>query len=61
VWSEKENRYVSIAGNAMLLNDSIRHNVPQGHGTRITMRLFGDIDFTWFDDKIDLSKCHYLD
>jgi len=60
VWSEKENRYVSIAGNAMLLNDSIRHNVPQGHGTRITMRLFGDIDYTWFDNKINLSKCYYL-
>lgn len=60
VWSKKENCYVSIAGNAMLLNDSIRHNVPVANGTRITMRLFGDIDYTWFDNKINLSKCYYL-
>jgi hypothetical protein len=60
VWYEKENRYVSISGNAMLLNDSIRHNVPAGTGTRITMRIFGEIDYTWFDDKIDLNNCYYL-
>ena len=60
VWSEKENQYVSIPGNAMLLNDSVRHNVPAGTGTRITMRLFGEIDYTWFDDKINQSRCYYL-
>jgi hypothetical protein len=60
VWSEKENCYVSIPGNAMLLNDSVRHNVPKGNGTRITMRLFGEIDYAWFDDKVNQSRCYYL-
>jgi hypothetical protein len=60
VWYEKEHRYVSIPGNAMLLNDSIRHNVPAGNGTRITMRIFGDIDYTWFRDKINHNICYYL-
>jgi hypothetical protein len=60
VWSEKENRYVSIPGNAMLLNDSVRHNVPAGKGTRITMRLFGEIDYTYFDNKINQSRCYYF-
>jgi len=60
VWYEKENRYISIPGNAMLLNDSIRHNVPAGVGTRITMRVFGEIDYDWFNDKIDHNHCYYL-
>ena len=60
VWYEKEQRYISIASNAMLLNDSIRHNVPAGQGTRITMRVFGDIDHAWFTDKIDGQRCWYL-
>lgn len=60
VWYEKENRYISISGNAMLLNDSVRHNVPAGTGTRITMRVFGEIDYSWFSDKIDYNNCYYL-
>jgi hypothetical protein len=60
VWYEKEQRYVSVPGNAMLLNDSIKHNVPAGTGTRITMRVFGEIDYTWFNDKIDPAHCYYL-
>ena len=60
VWYAKENRYISLASNAMLLNDSVRHNVPAGRGTRITMRVFGRIDYTWFNDKIDPQHCYYL-
>jgi len=58
VWCEKQNQYIPIFGNAMLLNDSIKHNVPAGDGTRITMRVFGDIDYSWFDNKI--GQCFYL-
>lgn len=61
VWSEKLNKYVSIPSNAMLLNDSIRHNVPTSVGTRITMRLFGDLDYSWFDDKIIQQHCYTSD
>ena len=60
VWNEKLNDYVSIPGNAMLLNDSIKHRVPKGIGTRITMRLFGEIDYKWFEDKIIPEHCYFL-
>jgi hypothetical protein len=60
VWSEKLQEYVSIPGNAMLLNDSVKHWVPISTGTRITMRLFGDIDYNWFNDKIIAEHCHTL-
>lgn len=59
VWNQKSNEYVSIPGNAMLLNDSIKHCVPQGTRTRITMRVFGEIDYSWFDDKIIVEHCYY--
>jgi hypothetical protein len=58
VWSEEKQDYVSIPGNAMLLNDSIPHWVPKSEGTRITMRVFGEIDLSWFVDKIDYGSYH---
>ena len=60
VWSEKLKKYVEIPGNAMLLNDSIKHFVPLGQGTRITMRVFGEIDYNYFADKIIPEYCYYL-
>jgi len=59
VWHESRQEYVSIPGNAMLLNDSFKHWVPTSEGTRITMRLFGEIDYSWFNDKIDYDLCYY--
>lgn len=58
VWSEQLESYVKIPGNAMLLNDSIKHRVPCSEGTRITMRVFGDIDYSWFINKIDFEHCY---
>jgi hypothetical protein len=60
VWCEEKNQYISISGNAMLLNDSVKHSVPAGNGTRITMRIFGEIDYSWFNDKIDPNNCYFL-
>lgn len=60
VWNEQLNDYVAIPGNAMLLNDSIKHRVPKGIGTRITMRVFGEVDYSWFEDKIIPEHCYYL-
>jgi hypothetical protein len=60
VWSEQLQRYVEIPGNAMLLNDSVKHFVPLGKGTRITMRLFGEIDYNFFADKIISNWCYYI-
>jgi hypothetical protein len=59
IWSEKDNSYLAVPGNAMLLNDSIKHSVPRGTRTRITMRIFGEIDYSWFDDKIIAEHCYY--
>jgi hypothetical protein len=59
IWSERERKYLPIPGNAMLLNDSIKHWVPQGKGTRITMRVFGEINYSWFEDKIIPQYCYY--
>ena len=58
VWIEKDLRWASIPGNAMLLNDSIKHEVPTARGTRITMRLFGTIDYTKLLDKIVPEHCY---
>jgi len=52
IWSEKLNDYVSIHGHAMLFNDSIRHHVPKANGLRITVRLFGEIDYDKFEKSI---------
>jgi hypothetical protein len=60
VWSEQLQKYVSIPGNAMLLNDSVKHHVPLGKGVRITMRIFGEIDYSYFADKIIPEHCYYL-
>jgi hypothetical protein len=59
VWNEKSNSYIPILGNAMLLNDSIKHSVPKGTRTRITMRVFGEIEYSWFDDKIIAEHCYF--
>lgn len=61
VWNKKLNDYVPIPGNAMLLNDSIKHRVPKGTGTRITMRVFGEIDYKWFEDKLVPEHSYFLD
>ena len=61
VWSESSNQYVSVPSNAMLLNDSVKHYVDKTKGTRITLRMFGKIDYSWFDDKIIQDYCYYSD
>jgi hypothetical protein len=58
VWSQSESKWLPVYGHAMLLNDSVKHFVPMSVGTRITMRLFGELDYTWFDDKIIKEQCY---
>lgn len=60
VYIDKEDRWVEIPGNAMLLNDSVPHAVPEAKGIRITMRLFGEIDYDWFKDKISLKDSYFF-
>lgn len=52
IWIDKLCTYVEIPGNTMLLNDSVKHFVPKSTGTRIAIRIFGSIDYSYFDDKI---------
>jgi len=59
VWNKKQEKYIQIPGNAMLLNDSIKHEVPRPNGTRITIRVFGKIDYSWFIDKINYEHCYF--
>lgn len=61
VWRERLQKFVSIPCNAMLLNDSVKHEVPKADGLRITMRVFGEIDYKWFEDKIVPEHCYFLD
>jgi hypothetical protein len=45
IWSFKNKEIYKIYGNAMLFNDSAPHGVNFTPGTRITIRIFGNIDF----------------
>lgn len=60
IWSNKLNRAVEVPGNAMLFNDSVVHGVPKTTGIRITIRVFGDIDYNYFSDKVDPAYIYYL-
>jgi len=59
VWDESNQTHRIISGNAMLLNDAFKHEVPKSSGMRITMRIFGTIDYEWFVDKIVAESCYY--
>jgi hypothetical protein len=60
IWSRKLNRVVDVPGNAMIFNDSVRHGVPKTTGIRITIRIFGKIDYNQFNQYIDNEHCYYI-
>lgn len=60
IWSDEKSQWLPVHGHAMLLNDSIKHCVPQSHGIRIAVRIFGELDYSWFDDKIIDEFCYTL-
>lgn len=53
IQSFKDNKVYDIHGNAMLFNDSAWHGVPYVPGLRITIRIFGEIDYQSFIPYID--------
>lgn len=59
VWIEELQKFVSIPGHAMLLNDGVIHKVAKPKGIRITMRLFGEMDYSYFKDNIDINQCYF--
>jgi len=60
IWSNKLKKVVDVPGNAMLFNDSVVHAVPKTTGIRITIRVFGDIDYSYFSDKVDPAYVYFL-
>jgi len=60
IWSGKEQRVLDIPGNAMIFNDSAPHGVPKTTGYRITIRIFGEIDYNQFDKFLDTNHIHFI-
>lgn len=60
IWSNALGKVVSVPGNAVLFNDSVLHGVPKTTGYRITIRVFGEIDYNYFSDKVDPACVYYL-
>lgn len=59
IWSSQLNQVVEVPGNAILFNDSVWHAVPKTTGYRITIRVFGKIDYEYYSDKIDNNYVFY--
>lgn len=55
----RTNNVISVPGNAMLFNDSYWHGVPITSGHRITIRIFGDVDFDLFENYLDQKNTFY--
>jgi hypothetical protein len=59
IYSFDKKEVYRVHGNAMLFNDSAFHGVEFTPDTRITIRVFGDIDYTEFSKFIDPAKVFY--
>jgi hypothetical protein len=59
IWSSKLDQVVEVPGNAILFNDSVWHAVPKTTGYRITIRVFGEIDYEHFAPMIDKNHVYY--
>jgi hypothetical protein len=60
IQSPRENKVCEVYGNAMLFNDSAFHGVKFTPGIRITIRIFGKIDFQKFQKNIDFEQPYFL-
>jgi hypothetical protein len=60
IYSPYEKTVIDVPGNAMLFNDSLFHGVPMTNGYRVDIRIFGELDYTQFDNKLDMNHIHYL-
>lgn len=59
IQSYKTNEIYEVTGNAMLFNDSAWHGVKFTPGMRITIRVFGEVDYQDFVPYIDSSRVFY--
>jgi hypothetical protein len=53
IWSKKDNCIKDLWSNSIIFKDSEAHAVPFTDGRRITIRIFGDIDFDRLSPMID--------
>lgn len=60
IWSRKLQHVVDVPGNAMIFNDSVRHGVPKTTGYRITIRIFGKVNYEQFTKFIDPLHCYTI-
>lgn len=60
IWSTKLNKVVEVSGNAMLFNDSVWHAVPKTTGYRITIRVFGEVDYDSFAGNVVADNAYFL-
>lgn len=44
IWDERARQVREVRGNCLLFDDSKWHGVPKANGTRITLRIFGELD-----------------
>lgn len=61
IWSRQDQKVVDVPGNAMLFNDSVFHGIPITEGYRITIRIFGELDYSQFDGKLDPEHSYFLE
>lgn len=59
IYSYKQKQVYEVFGNAMLFNDSAFHGVKYTPGLRITIRVFGEIDFSNFQPFIDQTQVYF--
>ena len=59
IWSNAEMVVKSVEGNAMIFRDSQPHGVPFTADARLTIRIFGDIDFNRLDNFVDRTSVIY--
>lgn len=59
IYSYKNKEVYKVSGNAMIFNDSAFHGVSYTSGMRITIRVFGDIDFQDFLPYINTKQVFY--
>jgi hypothetical protein len=59
IWSDTEMSVKSVEGNAMIFRDSQPHGVPYTADTRLTIRIFGEIDFDHLDSYVDPHSIIY--
>lgn len=60
IFSPTDKKIIDVPGNALLFNDSLFHGVPVTTGYRITLRIFGEVNYSQFDNKFDMEHTYFI-